>query len=113
MATYPAIDGVPTHASARILTQILRGEFGFDGLVLSEGGGIGSVSTPVKELRGFAKVFLQPGETKPCAFRLTPDDLSLYDANLRRVVEPGQFRVMVGTSSEDIRLKTEFQVTAQ
>jgi beta-glucosidase len=74
---------------------------------------VSSVSTPVKELRGFAKVFLQPGETKPCAFRLTPDDLALYDANLRRVVEPGQFRVMVGASSEDIRLKTEFQVTAQ
>ena len=73
---------------------------------------VSSVSTPVKELRGFAKVFLQPGETKPCAFKLTPDDLALYDANLRRVVEPGQFRVMVGASSEDIRLRTEFQVMA-
>ena len=40
MATYPAIDGIPTHASEKILTRILRQEFGFDGLVLSEGGGI-------------------------------------------------------------------------
>jgi beta-glucosidase len=42
MATYPAIDGVPTHASAKILTHILREQLGFDGLVLSEGGGIGT-----------------------------------------------------------------------
>jgi beta-glucosidase len=73
---------------------------------------ISSVSTPVKELRGFAKVFLQPGETKSCAFQLTPDELALYDANLQRVVEPGQFRIMVGASAEDIRLQTELQVTA-
>jgi beta-glucosidase len=73
---------------------------------------VSSVSTPVQELRGFAKVVLPPGETKVCTFQLTPDDLALYDANLRRVVEPGQFRVMVGASSEDIRLRTEFQVLA-
>ena len=71
---------------------------------------LASVSTPVKELRGFAKVFLQPGETKTCVFELTPDDLALYDANLRRVVEPGQFRVLVGASSEDIRMQTDFEV---
>jgi beta-glucosidase len=74
---------------------------------------VSSVSTPVKELRGFAKVFLNPGEEKSCAFKLAPDDLALYDASLRRVVEPGQFRLMVGSSSDDIRLKTEFEVTAQ
>ncbi len=43
MATYPAIDGVPTHASQKLLTRILRQELGFDGLVLSEGGGIGTI----------------------------------------------------------------------
>ena len=43
MATYPAVDGVPTHASSWLLTQILRDELGFDGLVLSEGGGIGTL----------------------------------------------------------------------
>ncbi len=43
MATYPAIDGMPTHASKKLLTRILRQEFGFDGLVLSEGGGIGTL----------------------------------------------------------------------
>jgi beta-glucosidase len=71
---------------------------------------VSSVSTPVQELRGFAKITLQPGETKACSFKLTPADLALYDANLERVVEPGQFRVMVGASAEDIRLRGEFRV---
>jgi beta-glucosidase len=71
---------------------------------------VSSVSTPVKQLRGFAKVALDPGETTTCCFRLTPEELALYDVNLRRVVEPGRFRVMVGSSSEDIRLTGEFQV---
>jgi nicotinamidase-related amidase len=59
---------------------------------------------------GFAKLAIDPGETKTCTFRLTADDLALYDKNLRRVVEPGQFRVMVGSSSEDIRLTDRFEV---
>jgi len=71
---------------------------------------VSSVSTPVKELKGFAKVGLKPGEATTCSFRLTPDDLALFNANLERVVEPGQFRVLVGASSEDIRLKGEFWV---
>ena len=65
---------------------------------------VSSVATPVKQLGGFAKPAIDPGETKTCTFRLTADDLPLYDKNLQRVVEPGQFRVMVGSSSEDIRL---------
>ena len=71
---------------------------------------VSSVTTPVKQLRGFAKLTIDPGQTKTCMFRLSADDLSLYDKNLRRVVEPGHFRVMVGSSSEDIRLTDQFQV---
>jgi beta-glucosidase len=71
---------------------------------------ISSVATPVKELRGFAKIPLQPGETRSCSFKLTPADLALYNAKLERVVEPGEFRVMVGSSSEDTRLRGEFRV---
>ena len=71
---------------------------------------VSSVATPVKELRGFAKVALQPGETKTCRFALGPDDLALYDRDLRRVVEPGQFRVMIGASATDIRLTGDFGV---
>ena len=71
---------------------------------------VSSVTRPVKELRGFEKVALQPGETRTVRFTLTPDDLSLLDQNLQRVVEPGAFRVMVGASSADIRLNGEFEV---
>jgi beta-glucosidase len=71
---------------------------------------VSSVATPVKQLRGFTRLTLAPGEAKSCSFKLTPDDLALYDQDLRRVVEPGQFRVMVGSSSQDIRLSGEFQV---
>jgi beta-glucosidase len=71
---------------------------------------VSSVSTPVGQLRGFAKLALEPGEAKTCSFKLLPDDLALYDADLKRVVEPGRFRVMVGSSSEDIRLTGEFRV---
>jgi beta-glucosidase len=56
-------------------------------------------------LKGFEKVRLSPGEKKEIRFMLTPEDLSLYDRNMKRVVEPGVFRVMIGSSSEDIRLE--------
>ena len=69
-----------------------------------------SVVTPVKELRGFNKVNLLPGEKKTVEFTLTPEELSLLDKNLDRVVEPGVFEVMIGSSSEDIRLKGEFEI---
>jgi len=71
---------------------------------------IATVSRPVQELRGFRKIALKPGEKKTVGFTLTPEDLSLLDRNLERVVEPGEFRVMVGHSSADIRLKGSFEV---
>lgn len=72
---------------------------------------ISSVATPVKELRGFVRVRLDPGETTTVRFDLTPDDLALYDRDLRKVVEPGEFRIFIGSSSGDIRLKGHFSVT--
>ncbi|HVX66578.1 MAG TPA: glycoside hydrolase family 3 C-terminal domain-containing protein [Bryobacteraceae bacterium] len=71
---------------------------------------IASVARPVKELKGFEKVALKPGETKTVRFTLTPAELSFLDQNLDRVVEPGTFKVMVGSSSSDIRLNGEFEV---
>lgn len=71
---------------------------------------VSSVATPVKQLRGFTKVTLEPGETKTCHFTLGPDDLALYNQDLHRVVEPGQFHVMVGASAADIRLAGDFWV---
>jgi beta-glucosidase len=71
---------------------------------------ISSTSRPVKELKGYEKVSLEPGEKKTVKFRLLPEDLSLYDRDMNFVVEPGIFQVMVGSSSTDIRLKGEFKV---
>jgi beta-glucosidase len=71
---------------------------------------VASVARPVKELKGFQRVTLKPGETRRIVFNLTADDLAFLDGNMRRIVEPGEFRIMVGASSEDIRLQTSFKV---
>lgn len=60
---------------------------------------VSSVTRPVKELRGFERVTLAPGESKRVTFMLGPEELSLIDRRMQRVVEPGRFDVMVGTSS--------------
>jgi len=71
---------------------------------------VSSVTTYEKNLRGFQRVSLKPGETKSISFTLTPADLSLWNREMKFVVEPGMFRVMVGSSSEDIRLQGEFEI---
>jgi beta-glucosidase len=71
---------------------------------------ISSVSRPARELRGFRKLWLKPGESKSCVFTLTPDDLALYTTDLRRVVEPGEFKLWVASSSEDSGLEASFRV---
>jgi beta-glucosidase len=62
---------------------------------------VSSVTRPVKELKGFQKVKLQPGETKTVTFDLTPESLAFYDLDMNYVVEPGEFEIMVGNSSRD------------
>jgi beta-glucosidase len=71
---------------------------------------IATVSRPVKELRGFRKIPLQSGEKKTVEFTLTPEDFSLLNRNLESIIEPGEFRVMVGRSSADICLEGKFEV---
>ncbi|MFL6335812.1 MAG: glycoside hydrolase family 3 N-terminal domain-containing protein [Pyrinomonadaceae bacterium] len=73
---------------------------------------VSSVTTYEKNLRGFERVHLKQGETRTLAFTLKPEDLGLWDRSMRFVVEPGAFRVMVGSSSEDIRLKGDFDIVA-
>ena len=60
---------------------------------------VSSVTRPVKELRGFERVTLKPGESRRVTFTLGPDELSMIDRKMQRVVEPGRFDVMVGTSA--------------
>jgi len=62
---------------------------------------VSSVTRPVKELKGFRKVWLKPGETATVALEITPDLLSFYDLNMDYLVEPGDFEIMVGNSSRN------------
>ena len=72
---------------------------------------VSSVTRPVKELKGFQKVFLKPGEKKPVELEITPDSLAFYNVDMQYVVEPGEFEIMVGTSSRDCDLqKTTLRV---
>jgi beta-glucosidase len=70
-----------------------------------------SVATPLIALKGFRRIHLAPGESRQLEFELgTHDELTMFDSKLRRVVEPGTFRVMIGESSKDIRLRGKFQI---
>jgi beta-glucosidase len=71
---------------------------------------VSSVTIYEKQLRGFERVNLKPGETKTVTFTLQPDDLMLLDRNMNWTVEPGEFDVMIGSSSEDIRLRKTFEI---
>ncbi len=62
---------------------------------------VSSVTRPVKELKGFQKISLQPGETQTVALEITPELLAFYDINMKFTVEPGEFEIMVGSSSRD------------
>ncbi|MEI6948882.1 glycoside hydrolase family 3 N-terminal domain-containing protein [Paraflavisolibacter sp. H34] len=72
---------------------------------------LSSVITYESQLRGFERVSLLPGEKKTVTFTLRPDDLALLDRNRNKVVEPGEFEVLIGSSSEDIRLRKKFAIS--
>ena len=70
-----------------------------------------SVPRPVKELKGYIRIALQPGESKTVKFKLPINMLAFYDLDLNLIVEPGVVDVMIGSSSDDIHLRGEFEVT--
>ena len=74
---------------------------------------LATVARPVMELKGFQRIRLRPGESRTLSFTLGPDELRLLDVNLKWVVEPGAFRVMIGGSSKDIRLRGQFSVLSR
>jgi beta-glucosidase len=61
---------------------------------------VSSVTRPIRELKDFKRIALEPGETKQVSFTITPDKLSFFDINMKEVVEPGAFTIMVGPSSQ-------------
>lgn len=72
---------------------------------------VSSVTTPQKMLKGFDKIELKRGEQKTVTFDLPYDELALWNASMQRVVEPGEFAVMIGRSAEDIALSGSFVVS--
>lgn len=72
---------------------------------------VSSVTTPQKMLKGFDKIELKAGEQKTVTFDLPYDELALWNASMQRVVEPGEFAVMIGRSAEDIALSGSFVVS--
>jgi beta-glucosidase len=64
---------------------------------------VGSVTRPVKELKGFQKVTINSGDSKTITFTLTANDLKFYDINMKYTYEPGDFKLFIGTNSEDVK----------
>lgn len=64
---------------------------------------VGSVTRPVKELKGFQKISLKPGESKQVRFNISINDLKFYNNDLKFIAEPGDFKIMIGTSSAEVK----------
>ena len=64
---------------------------------------VASISRPVKELKGFQRIHLAAGESKEVSFDITPDMLKFYNIELKHVIEPGDFQIMVGTNSKEVK----------
>jgi beta-glucosidase len=64
---------------------------------------VGSIARPVKELKGFQQIILEPGETKKVTFLISVDDLKFYNSDLKYVYEPGPFKLFIGTNSADVK----------
>lgn len=74
---------------------------------------VASVTRPVKQLKGFKRIALAPGERRRVTFRLDVSQLAFYDRDMEFVVEPGRVEVLVGSSSEDIRLSGSFEISGE
>ncbi len=72
---------------------------------------VASVTRPVKELKGFQRINLKPYETKKLYFKITPDMLSFYGLQMKKIIEPGKFDVMIGSSSDSVLTKS-FELTS-
>ena len=70
---------------------------------------VGSMVRPVKELKGFRKIFLKKGESKQVSFTITADELKFYNADLKQITEQGEFKLYIGTSSHDVK-EASFQL---
>lgn len=74
---------------------------------------VASLTRPVKELKGFKRVSLNAGETARVSFELGINQLGFYNRNMKYIVEPGEIKIMLGSSSEDIRLEGKFEISGK
>lgn len=72
---------------------------------------VATVPRPVKELKGFKRIFLEPGEQKKITFTMSADMLAFAGLDYKKIIEPGEIKIMIGSSSEDIRLEGSFILT--
>jgi len=100
--------GIAAGETARVLTDVTNtGAVRGDEVVqLYIRDVVSSVTRPVKELKGFQRISLAPGEMRTVTFDVTPEQLAFYDIDMVYRVEPGEFRLMVGSSSRDEDLQT-------
>ncbi len=100
-------DGILPGGSAEVSVEVTNsgGAAGDEVVQLYLHDPVASVARPVQELRGFERIALEPGETRRVTFTLTPAHLAFPDRNLEWIVEPGEIEIMVGASSQDIRLR--------
>lgn len=107
-------ESITPDASATITVQVKNtGEIaGTEVVQLYVRDEVGSVTTPVEALKGFRRVDLNPGETKEVQFNVGPEALSLWNRDMKRVVEPGDFKIRIGSASDDIRQEGTLTVAA-
>jgi beta-glucosidase len=106
----PGVIGPRGKATVRCIVRNVGAVAGDEVVQLYLRDELASVARPVTELAGFRRVHLEPGQSAEVAFEVGPDRLRMLDERMRWVVEPGAFRVMVGASSKDIRLRGELAV---
>ena len=108
LAISPSDDGISMDVKFRLTNTGQRAGAEVAQLYLRDV--VASTSQPSMLLKGFERIELNPGESREVRFSLGHDELAVYNPALKRVVEPGLFKVMIGSSSTDIRLKGEFTV---
>jgi len=97
-------NSIATNGSAKVSVDVTNAgtRMGDEVVQLYVRDEVSSVTRPIKELRGFERVSIKPGETRTFTFHIGPRDLGFYDRTMKRVVEPGSFKLMVGPNSVDL-----------
>ena len=72
---------------------------------------LSSIAQPIKQMKGFQRISLKAGESKEISFEINKETLQMLNEDMKWVVEPGDFRIMIGASSRDIRLREIITVT--